>query len=45
MIYNKQDFNKEKYDKAMETYVKRLFNGKDIPELKEAKESVIDNKE
>ena len=45
MIYNKQDFNKEKYDKAMETYVKRLFNGKDIPELKEAEESVIDNKE
>ena len=33
MTYNKEDFNKEKYDKAMEIYVKTLFNGKDIPSL------------
>lgn len=33
MTYNKQDFDKEKYDKAMDVYVKTLFNGKDIPSL------------
>ena len=45
MTYNKEDFDKEKYDKAMDAYIKTLFNGKDIPELKEAKESVIDKKD
>jgi len=33
MTYNKQDFDKEKYDKAMDIYIKTLFNGKDIPSL------------
>lgn len=47
MTYNKEDFDLEKYKKAMAIYINNLFEGKDIPEKKEieSKENQkIDNK-
>lgn len=46
MTYNKEDFDLEKYKKAMDIYIKNLFGGKDIPEKKgaEDKEKAIIDK-